>query len=170
MARRVHGDLVSEYQFLKKKVKKMILKAQDLGPLQKPRVIKKIANIIKRMSIIEDDCKAMDLPHPDAFDNKDEPSLSQMKDMIFGGPKIRSVISPDGRLYGRDKPQNIDSQVSDKILVKLKPDGTLYDKNGAFKDTEGQIQKMVSRSNPDGSLFETPALEGSILPRRAGDN
>ena len=170
MARRVHVDLVSEYQFLKKRVKKLVQKAKDSGSIQKTRIIKKIANIIKRMSLIEEDCKSMKLPHPDSFSDKREPSLDQMKDTIFGGPQIRSVVSPDGRLYGKHKPRSIESMVPTKILTKLKPDGTLYDKSGIYKDTEGQIQKMVIRSNPDGSLFETPMLKGSVLPRRTEDN
>lgn len=197
MAKRVHGDLIVEYQFLKKKVKKMVLKAEGSGPVQQKRLTKKIANIMRQMLIIESDCKAMDLPHPDSFDpDYEEPSLAQMQEMNFSGPQTRSVVGPDGCLYGKEKVTDLDSQVTDKIraklnpdgclsgkdmvcvdsqvadklLVKLNPDGTLYDKNGILKNTEGQIQKMIAKSNPDGSLFETPALEGSILPRRAEDN
>lgn len=197
MAKHVHRDIIVEYQFLKKKVKKLILKAQNLGSIQQKRWIKKIANLLRQMNTIEKDCKAMELPHPDSFDNE-EPTLVQMQDMVFGGPKIRSATGPDGCLYskGRDSNPEVDSQilektlmklgpdgclygkdttiskidsqtVSDKILVKLNPDGSLFDKNGAFKDAEGQIQKMVAKSNPDGSLFETPALEGSVLPRKS---
>jgi hypothetical protein len=164
MSRRVHGDIITEYHFLKRKVKKMILKAEQEGPLQQSRVIKKIANLMRKLALIEEDCKSMGLPHPDAYGDAGEPSLSQMQDTVFGGPKIRSVLSPDGRLYGKEHPVKDQPGTLNKVLVKLNPDGTLYEKE-ALNQLQG-VNKLVVKSNPDGLLFETPRLEGSILPRR----
>jgi hypothetical protein len=137
MSRRLQGDLIAEYHFLKRKVKKMIVKAENSGPLQQPRMIKKIANLMRKLLTIEEDCKSMGLPHPDAF-NREEPSLNELT-QDFGRPEVKSVLNPDGTLYSKNN------------LPQAGPD---------------VLNKISVRSNPDGRLFETPALEGAILPRR----
>jgi len=79
----------------------------------------------------------MGLPHPDAF-NQVEPNINELtKD--FAKPEMKAVLNPDG---------------------------TLYSKNSFQLDGAGNLNKMVIKSTPDGKLFETPALEGSIVPRR----
>jgi hypothetical protein len=137
MSRRLQGDLIAEYHFLKRKVKKMIVKAENSGPLQQPRMIKKIANLMRKLLTIEEDCKSMDLPHPDAF-NQEEPSLNELT-KSFGRPEVKAVMNPDG---------------------------TLYSKNNLPQVGSGALNKITVKSNPDGRLFETPPLEGTILPRR----
>lgn len=137
MSKRTQGDIISEYHFLKRKIKKMITKAENSGPLQQPRMIKKIANLMRKLIVIEEDCKSMGLPHPDAFDHE-EPSLNELT-KSFGRPEVKAVLNPDGTLYSKNN------------LPQAGPD---------------VMTKMSVKSNPDGCLFETPALEGAILPRR----
>jgi hypothetical protein len=135
-----HGNIIAEYHFLKRKVKKLIMKAENIGPLQQPRAIKKIASLMKKLAIIVEDCKEMGIPHPDAFNEEDGPSLQQINNELFNTPTIRSTFNTDG---------------------------TLYSKYASYQQ-EGikNLNKMMVRSNPDGQLFETPALEGSFMARR----
>jgi hypothetical protein len=140
MTRRVHTDIISEYHFLKRKVRKMIVKAEQTGPLHQPRMIKRIAQMMRRLVVIEKDCKSMGMPHPDAFLDEGGPTLKQINDELFYKPQMRAAFNPDGTLYSKH---------------------SIYQHEGLQN-----LTKMMIKSNPDGQLFETPAMEGSILPRR----
>ena len=141
MAHRTFYNIIDEYQFLKKKIKKLEIKGKQSNRIPQHRIAQKMAAVYRRLKEIEKECKERGLPHPDAFNNNQSDYITKM----LADHPIKSI------------PRSVHN-----------PDGTLYSKNQFGNQTNG-LDKLVVKSTPDGRLFETPALEGSFMPRKGAD-
>jgi hypothetical protein len=131
-------NIIDEYHFLKKKLEKLKTKAVNSQKLQLRRVAQKMAAVYKRLRSIEKECKKRGLSHPDVYIDKSSSYLNKLLLDNPAKPSVKGICNPDGTLY-----------------VKSQPIGD-----------ETKLDKLAVRSTPDGRLFETPALEGSYVPRR----
>ena len=141
MAHRIFNNIVDEYQFLKKKLKKLENKGRLSNRIPQYRIAQKMAAVYRRVQEIEKECRERGLPHPASFNSVDSDYITKL---LADHPiKLlpRSVCNPDGTLYSKDQ-LGLKTNTMDKLVIK---------------------------SSPDGRLFETPALEGSFVPRRSND-
>ena len=142
MARKNINNVIDEYAFLQKKVKKLTIQASTESAMSYSRLVKKVKQILKRMVAIEDECKRMGWGHPEA--HLQGQKQVNAEDMYkIPGDTSKLMFAPDGRLPA-SKPITIED----------------------LQAMENSMSPMGTPVNPDGTLFETPKLEGSFLPRK----
>jgi hypothetical protein len=149
MARRIHANIIEEYQFLKRRIAKYISNAKryDKAPLKQSKILVKTRKLIARMLEIEKECKWNGWPHPETFSPDYVPPNSMS---MNANQDFRLLTQPDGTLPKNPNKvfNELDSEVAGTFTMDM---------------LKQQAQKMPPMMDPSGELFIPPALDGFVI-------